>query len=645
MKFKNTITVLLVVGLGVVYAQNPKSKADAYFFQYSYKDAVLAYENDMALGFDLTKQQQLNLADSYFKTNDFQKASDIYTQLYANDSIMNDLQFNRMLQSIEKTSDDKKLNGFIQDSGSGLTKELLENADFNNRLLSNGDEGELKFEIFSLAANSPKSDFSASFYGEGIVFTSGRPNGKREDYVPMGEAYLDIYEGEMDENGQVNSARVFNKIQPSDYHKATPYYSETLNGFFYIRSNTDENGDLSYDENDKNSLAIVLQRDQDQVRPLLKDLSTSFYYPFYDIKTQRLYFAADFESGYGGTDIYFVYTNNGQVMSAPINLGPRINSPGNEISPYIFDGSLYFSSDIFYGLGGMDIYKSNISGDDFSVPINLGPSINSVEDDFGFIIRDHGDGLLGYFSSNRDGGMGKDDIYGFMVDEKPGIRTFALKGQVVNKANFGKVAQAMVRVFNDKGELLQEVLSNDEGGYSIEVPLQESVRIEATKDRYSVFSVFFQGEEMKSVQQTALNIGLVKYDDIVEEREGQTVLKLNRFYFAKSKTNITADIANELNKVVEAVERFPQIQLRIETHTDSRGGSSLNFRLTQQRSDNIKKYLIEKGVPESNIIYTIGYGEDKILNNCTNGVYCIDYLHKENQRSLIVVLNDNILFD
>ena len=164
---------------------------------------------------------------------------------------------------------------------------------------------------------------------------------------------------------------------------------------------------------------------------VLRDLSTSFYYPFYDAETGKLFFAANFEEGYGGTDIYFIYTNNGQVMSAPINLGPRINSPGNEIAPYIFENSLYFSSDIFYGLGGMDIYRSNIEdGDNFSIPVNLGPTVNSPKDDFGFIMRNDGDGLLGYFSSNRDGGKGKDDIYGFKVAQKPGLQTISLRGTI-----------------------------------------------------------------------------------------------------------------------------------------------------------------------------------------------------------------------
>jgi outer membrane protein OmpA-like peptidoglycan-associated protein len=142
-----------------------------------------------------------------------------------------------------------------------------------------------------------------------------------------------------------------------------------------------------------------------------------------------------------------------------------------------------------------------------------------------------------------------------------------------------------------------------------------------------------------------LDIGLSLYDDLVEEKEGQTVIKLRKFFFERNKSSVTPEIATELDKVVDVVKLFPNIQLRIETHTDSRGGSSTNFRLTQARSNAIKKYLLDNGVSSNNILYSIGYGEDKILNNCGNGVFCLEMLHKQNQRSLIVVLNDNVLFE
>ncbi len=642
---KMNILFCFVLGCAMLHGQYKESRGDGYFFSYAYANAISAYEKDLEKGVSLSPRQYLNLADSYFKTNKFEKATDIYLELFAQDSIMEGYHLNMLLQGLGRTSDKERLATFLADKKLDFSRELQENAEFNMELLtSNRSDEDLNYKVFNLEANSTQSDFSPAFYGTGLLLTSGRPLGNGESYEPTGEAYLDVFEGEIAANGQVAEVDRLNVIRDSDYHKATPYFSEDLNSIFYVLSNTLE-GELEFDESGKNALSIGMQKIGGSFKFLWRDLSTSFYYPFYDDSTSRLYFSANLKDGYGGTDIYYVNTSNGQIMSAPINLGPKINTPGNEIAPYIFEGVFYFSSDVFYGLGGMDIYKANFKEGGFTIPVNLGKPINSEADDFGFIIKNHGDGLQGYFSSNRVGGKGKDDVFGFFVDEKPGIKTFALNGKVVRLNNMQGVSDARIKVYGPGGELLQETLSNDRGDYSIEIPWQSKVRIEGAKDRFSIFSAIFEGGQIEEVQKGNLNIGIALYDDLVEEREGQKVVKLKKFFFGNGVSKVSPDIAIELDKVVDFVERFPAVQLRIESHTDSRGGSATNFRLTQARSDAIKDYLVNHGVPTSNILYSIGYGEDKILNNCKNGVYCLEMLHRQNRRSLIVVLNDNILFD
>lgn len=639
-------TILMVLfGLLFSFAQEKKSKGDEFFFQYEYQKAVNAYEEQLANG-TLSEKQFLNLADAYFNTNNFEKASKAYMELYKKDTLMDRHHYNKMLQSLAQTSNNAEESAFLTTMSGDFPKELMENMDFNNQMLQNDATDGLDYNIFNLAANSPQTDFAPTFYNTELLFSSGRQQDKRFRYEPGNEGYFKIYESTIQPNGQVMDIQKFDLITKSDFHQATPYYSNGLNRLFFVLSNTTRSGELDFDPNGKNSLAIGMQLIGGEFQLLLRDLSTSFYYPFYDEKSGKLYFAADFEDGYGGTDIYFVYTNKGQVMSAPINLGPRINSPGNEIAPYIFEDNFYFASDVFYGLGGMDIYKSNIEGDEFGIPINLGQGINTEFDDFGLIIRNEGEGLLGYFASNRPGGKGKDDIYGFKVDEKPGLRTITFKGKVVKSNGSSKgVENAVVRLKDPDGTLLAETYSDEEGNYRLEVPWQDDVVLESTKDRYSVFRKEFGASELKDLSLESFDVKLALYDDLVEEKEGQKVVKMDKFYFATSSTQLTPIIELQLDKVVNFIKEFPQAQLRIETYTDSRGGSSTNFQLTQGRSDAVKKYLISKGVPTSSILYSIGYGEDKILNNCTNGVFCIEMLHKQNQRTLVVVLNDNVLFD
>lgn len=638
--------MIFLFGMVFCLAQGKKSKGDAYFFQYEYRKAIIAYESDLVEG-TLTEQQFLNLADSYYKTNNFEKASNAYIKLYnKEDYSLGNQHLNRMLHSISKSSNREKKDTFLATMSSSFPREFLENLDFNTKVLSGEDKGGfMDSPIFNLKGNSPQSDFSPAFYGDNLLFSSGRLLDKKKKYVPSGEGYLNIYGAKLSRDGQISTANPFSEIAESDYHKATPYFSDTLKSVFYVLSNT-EDGELLFDENGKNALAIGMQPKNGTFRLLLKDLSTSFYYPFYDEDNGKLYFAADFEDGFGGTDIYYVHTNNGLIMSAPINLGPRINSPGNEIAPYIFENSFYFSSDVFYGLGGMDIYKAEIEGDGFSIPVNLGKGINSPEDDFGLIIRNEGDGLLGYFASNRPGGKGNDDLYGFKVAKKPGIRTLTFKGKVMKSYDgTDYVAGAEVRLLDLNGALLAEGYTDERGNYRLEIPWQNELVLESSKERYSTYRERLDESELEALQNEAFNIQISKYDDLVEQKEGQTVIKLNKFFFGPSSSRLTPEIETELDKVVSFVKDFPSVQLRIETYTDSRGGGSTNFRITKNRSDAIKRYLVQKGVPSSTILYSVGYGEDKILNNCTNGVYCLEVLHKQNQRSLIVVLNDNVLFN
>ena len=643
MKFNIIIFMLFLGTVNLSYAQDEMSKGDIYYFEFNYEEAIEQYKKEV-VSESLSNQQYLNLADSYLKVGNPKSASDTYFMIYKKDSTMSAHHFNKMLQAMSKTSGVDRVKAILSTRESTLSEELLENAEFNFELLTRDNNVGSAFTMFNITSNSPQADFSPSFYNTRLLFTSGREENAKKLYSPSGESYLDIYIARISDDGNILNPNPFTGIPSSEFHEATPYFSKALNSIFYIRSNEDEDG-LIFDEKGKNTLAIGMTDAQSQFNFLLRDISTSFYYPFYHEASGRLYFAANFEDSLGGTDIYYVLTNNGLIMSAPINLGPRINTPGNEIAPYIFDTSFYFSSDVFYGLGGMDIYKSEMQDDEyFSIPVNLGEGINSDADDFGLIIRDYTEEeLIGYYASNRSGGKGKDDIYGFKVKGKPGIKTFTLKGKVVNSVSNEGVFKAQVSLLDESGDVIKEVYADESGLYRVEIPWPDQITIQTSNDRYSDFSITYKEGEMEDLQSTSFDIDLILLDDLVEEKEGQSVLKLNKFYFTRGRSQLTTEIKTELDKVVDAVKNFPQLQLRIESHTDSRGGGASNFRLSQLRADAMKKYLQDQGVPSSNILFSVGYGEDKILNNCTNGVYCLEVLHKRNERQLIVVLNYNLL--
>tara|TARA_R110002051_G_scaffold159536_2_gene230897 strand:- start:10213 stop:12144 length:1932 start_codon:yes stop_codon:yes gene_type:complete len=637
MKLINSLLFFLMMST-VTFGQKI-SKGDYYFYEYAYKDAIREYNKEQGKR-KLSQQQYLNLADAYLKIGNFERASTLYISSYERDSTLANTYLNKLLLSVAKSDSPERLQSYVTEFKSFFSKELIENAAFNFEILAKSSNKSLDFYIFNCNLNSAQSDFSPAFYKDEVLFTSGRNSrskSKKKIYEPTGEAYLDIYSGKIQPDGDLTVPRSFAKIPSSNYHKATPFYVEELDLLVYMLSNA-EAGDLLFDKNMKNTLAIGSVTKNGNFQYLLRDLSTSFYYPFYEASTEKLYFAADFEGGYGGTDIYYVFTNKGQIMSAPVNLGPRINSPGNEVAPYIFEGNLYFSSDIFFGLGDMDIYTAKIQEDDtYSIPVNLGPGINSSGHDFGFIIKRKTAGFLGYFSSNREGGKGQDDIYGFKVGDKPGLKTLVVKGLVENpNANRG-IKNTTVQLLDEEGNFLKETFTNEEGEFQFEIPFRSAYGIKAMKTGYGSFSSSFS--LISEEEQQLLNIELPFIEDIVEEKENQTVLKLKKLKFNGRSSTITDAIALELNKVVNIAQSFPMIKLSIASHTNSRGSSASNYALSEARSKAIKSYLLSKGLPESTIVTAVGYGETKLTNQCKDGVFCLEFLHEQNVRSYLTVLN------
>ena len=642
MKFKFFISFFIFVAT-VIQAQEFASKGDKYFYSYAYEDAIREYHKQMADGKLMTNHQLLNLADSYFKTRQYDKATKLYLDINKNDTIMSDHRFNKMLQSLAKTSEKERVKAFLKSKSSGLANELSENAEFNYQMLESDTDPASGFFIFNINANSQHSDFSPTFYNDKVLFSSSRKSSKsKKVYGPSGESYLDIYVADSDNSGNLKNVEVFKGIPDSPFHKSTPFYVPNSGSIYYVLSNT-EGKNLAFDEKGKNALAIGMAYDNGYFRFLLKDLSTSFYYPFYDEKAERLYFSANFDDSYGGTDLYYVVTNNGQVMSQPINLGPRINTPGNEIAPFVYDNSLYFSSDVFYGIGGMDVYRSNILADqNFSIPVNLGEGINTKYDEFGFVIKEKAeDGLLGYFSSNRPGGKGGDDIYGFKVNKKPGLQTLIFRGKVVKPLYDVPIADVNVTLTDADGNILKQTVTNGSGNYHMEIPYTDVVSLNISKKSYASYNETYDPKSLVEMQKKPLQVQLLAMEDVLKEKEGKTVLDVNDFFFASGKSDVTSDISVVLDEVVKTVKMFPEIQLSIETHTDSKGSRSSNKRVSLKRSEAIKSYLLKNGVSSSNISKVVGYGEDKILNNCKDGVYCLDFLHRQNLRTLFIVENYN----
>jgi len=300
--------------------------------------------------------------------------------------------------------------------------------------------------------NSTALEFSPAFYGNGMVFVSSRKRTGEVDKV-TGETYFELYYADFDEDGSPIHAEPFSAELNSDRHEGQVSFSKSSDKMFFSR-NSISKGVPQAGKDDTVRMRVYEAfkgpYDWERVRPLpFNNLNYSYMHPSLNYDGTRLFFASNMPGGYGKMDIYFVDWD-GTRWSEPINLGPEVNTSGNEVFPYIHDnGALFFSSTGLRGLGGLDLYMIDVSGAEWGKVVNLGQPYNSKADDFGLILDK--ESTRGFFSSNRNGGAGKDDIYAFEAPAglqglKPVVQV-SLRVTAIDEENNAAMPNVNVRVF------------------------------------------------------------------------------------------------------------------------------------------------------------------------------------------------------
>lgn len=329
------------------------------------------------------------------------------------------------------------------------------------------DEGEREVELENaVVINSESLEFAPIFYGKGLVFVSSRRKMGRVD-ASTGETFFELYYSELGPGKELSKPQNFSMELNSQWHEGPVSFSEDGNKIFLTRSNS-ENG-LSRANKKGNVVLKIYEADRgywdwENIKELpFNSDNYNCMHPTLSKDGNRLYFISDMPGGYGGLDVWFV-NRDGNKWSNPINL-EGVNTNKNESFPFIHEsGMLFFASDGFKGEGGLDLYMVDLNKTDWQV-LNLGEVFNSKADDFGFVLD--GEGKKGYFSSNREGGNGKDDIYQFKVNklfkgveyaepEKTGIDMI-----VVDGANNQPLDESYVWVFevDDEGNIVKDTAS------------------------------------------------------------------------------------------------------------------------------------------------------------------------------------------
>ena len=498
------------------------------------------------------------------------------------------------------------------------------------------------YTIKNLDINTKESDFGTAFLGKDrVIFAAPTSNTMivKKTWKENGQQFLDLYTGLITDDRQL----IEKKRMPGDvntkYHEAGVAVSKDLKTVYYTANNFYEKQYLTDSSGVNNlqmfraSLGVDGKWTEKEKMPF-NHVEYSIGHPALNHEDTKLYFVSDMPGGYGQADIYVVDINEDGSFSEPRNLGPRVNTEGREMFPYIGkDNILYFSSDGHAGYGKLDVFATMVFDNTVSMPLSLEEPVNSIEDDFAFIIDDEKD--RGFFSSNRDEGKGDDDIYSFLAD--PGLHIHCGQDITVNvrsEATGDAVAGATIELRDAAGTVIETVKAGADGSYTFDLTLCDMP--------YVVFASnkgFLNAEQavrtVNDIDQAALVVNMNLPAQFVSNK-----VNINTIYFDFDKFNIRKDAAKELDKVVQVMNEYPELLIEAGSHTDSRGKDKYNMKLSEKRAKATVDYIVSKGIDTSRITYQ-GYGETQLVNECSNGVKCAREAHQLNRRTEFKIANES----
>jgi outer membrane protein OmpA-like peptidoglycan-associated protein len=332
--------------------------------------------------------------------------------------------------------------------------------------------------------------------------------------------------------------------------------------------------------------------------------------PRVDEQQKRLYFSSNRPGSIGGYDIYYVTWDEQMNFSEPVNLGSTINTTFNERDGYRLNNEFYYSSDKTGGLGGLDVYVAKVQGSAYSNPVNLGEPINSVADDFGFV-KTAANKI--YLASDRVAGAGSDDIYTVSVANRK--LSLNVLNEVDNQINAGTTLQLVSKgqTLDISGKSSEEVVSLLENGNTYTV-------IANRPGYFPQELVFSFNDDVADItlKMQPIPYGLQVYEAII--------------YYDLDKDFLRELSKEKLDEITAYLSKYPELNLVIESHTDSRASVDYNEKLSERRAKSVIQYLEKKGISSSRISAK-WFNEEKLVTPCGDGVPCPEADHQLNRRS------------
>ncbi|PKQ62330.1 hypothetical protein BZG02_13560 [Labilibaculum filiforme] len=478
-KLTRTILFLGILFTNFSVGAQLLEKANKHFDSFSYQEAVELYEiiwQKDSSNLNIAKQ----LANSYRLVNNTEKSEQWYARLIKTEIAESEdyLHYSRALQSNMKYSEAKL-----------WMEKYLENSNTPNQdVIDLGGiaklkENSLKVNVEPISANSEASDFGVAYYRNDVVFSSAREKTSliKRNHLWNNQNYLRLYQAHVGDEGNLLNASLFSKNLTTNLHDGPVCFTNSGDEMFLTRNYLSSSKRAK--RNNQGVVSIKLyhcnKEGDDWSAPELLSINLDGYstgHPALAADGKSLYFISDRPGGFGGTDLY-VSTKIESGWSEPKNLGDKINTPENEMFPFV-DGTnkLFFASKGHLGFGGLDIFSIDLN-DSNSKPLNLGSPINSAKDDFNLILKKGS----GYFASNRLKGESYDDIYYFTLLSR------TIKGQVFNAETKEILGNTKVSLIDKTGKL-SEVITDSDGKFLFEITKIDNYQLRSEK------KYFFDGE-------------------------------------------------------------------------------------------------------------------------------------------------------
>ena len=639
MRARKNIFILLgslLISCAVNAQYGAQKRADYYFGQFSYAKAIPEYEKMIEGDFNSNYAHQ-RLAECFLLLRDFKSAIPHFEQIIDLTTTPTDYYF-KYAMALHSAGKSKEAETWLK-----KYKKHNKNDSRVKRFLKDGNLASVVFNsreryiLEPVAFNSAESDFGAYVRGEYLYFASSRQDMiEGDEYGWNEEPWLDIFKVKIDNPSSIPvpiSGNVNSKFHESSLIYTTDYKKDTV--IYFTRNNFFKNK-KSYSMDQYLNLKIYrAEADEDGEWIVNKSLpmNSDHYstgHPYITTDGSRIYYTSDRPGGYGGTDIYYSEIHERGRIGKPINAGPIVNTEGNEMFPFVnTEGQLFFSSDGHVGYGQLDVFSTILGRNNEIVDvINLGRPVNSESDDFGFYALE--DGITGYVSSNREGGKGGDDIYKFNFTPELAIEGYVTDG--INNQVLDNVTITLRDQNND--ELIGEAITDSNGYFRMYINRKRNYMIEAYRKTHPKKNVYFNSYSVP------LTSKIMRQDIVLQPVMDVKILAdLNKIYFDFNQSYIRPDAAAELDKVVKLMTKtYPDMIIKLESHTDPVGSHAYNDRLSEARAKSTYEYLIQNGVREDQIKSYKGFGERRLVNDCTSKKDCTDEELELNRRTEFPIL-------